>query len=206
MKPLSARDKIEAYFLEHLGEVISTYDLKELAGIVNYARRIRELRRLGWVIHTHGDDKTLKPGQYKPIADPNTDCPERLPSFKVRAQVLERDGGTCQLCGAVAGDTVFGRRVRMTLDHIQAKSRGGTDDPHNLRALCNVCNEGRGNTLIQRPELVSLLTEVRKASLSVQRVIFDWLIKKFGGPLLIGTGQPPANSQAINEVENGRSR
>ncbi|HLY31846.1 MAG TPA: HNH endonuclease, partial [Ktedonobacterales bacterium] len=62
-----------------------------------------------------------------------------------RALVLERDGHTCQMCGLAAGDPdPFDptRAVRLTLGHIVDKSKGGSDTPDNLRAICNNCNEG----------------------------------------------------------------
>jgi Zierdtviridae HNH endonuclease len=40
--------------------------------------------------------------------------------------VLERDGHVCVVCGAPATE----------VDHIEAVSVGGTDDPANLRAVC----------------------------------------------------------------------
>jgi 5-methylcytosine-specific restriction endonuclease McrA len=54
---------------------------------------------------------------------------------KVRAQVLDRDGWTCQLCGAPATDA----------DHFQTVSDGGGNEPSNLRALCAGCNRSNPN-------------------------------------------------------------
>src|SRR5665811_1394840 len=51
-----------------------------------------------------------------------------------RAQVLERIGCTCQMCGLAAGDPdPFGgnRTVRLTMGHIVDKSKGGDDSAHN---------------------------------------------------------------------------
>ena len=51
---------------------------------------------------------------------------------RLRRQVLERDGHTCQwlddagICGAPATD----------VDHVIPRAAGGTDDPANLRAIC----------------------------------------------------------------------
>ncbi len=52
---------------------------------------------------------------------------------QVRAQVLDRDGHRCQLCGAPATH----------VDHVTPKRDGGSDHPSNLRALCAACNLGR---------------------------------------------------------------
>ena len=51
----------------------------------------------------------------------------------VRAQVMARDGWTCQLCGAPA----------QHVDHIRRVADGGADHPANLRALRAGCNLGR---------------------------------------------------------------
>ena len=51
-----------------------------------------------------------------------------------RAQVLARDGYTCQECGQPATHA----------DHTTSRMMGGTDDPTNLRALCATCNLKKG--------------------------------------------------------------
>lgn len=50
----------------------------------------------------------------------------------VRRAALERAGGRCQTpkCNAPA----------VIVDHIIARSRGGTEAPSNLRALCRACD------------------------------------------------------------------
>lgn len=64
--------------------------------------------------------------------------------------VLERDDWRCYICGVrlgnEAGTDEWGREVRkMTLDHVHAKSRGGSNDPRNLRACCEPCNFRKGS-------------------------------------------------------------
>ena len=55
------------------------------------------------------------------------------PSVVLRRYVLERDGYTCQACGAVKGN----RRIEVT--HVVPWPDGPTD-ASNLRALCTSCN------------------------------------------------------------------
>ena len=99
---------------------------------------------------------------------------KRLPAFKreiskeTRAWVLERNGYTCQMCGAAAGDPdPFGgnRTVRLTMGHILDKSKGGDDTPQNLRAVCTTCNEGLQNTAPQKPDRIHLLAQIRRATI-----------------------------------------
>ena len=52
---------------------------------------------------------------------------------RARIVVLNRDGWVCHYCGRPAN----------TVDHIQPKSRGGTDDEANLVAACVSCNSSK---------------------------------------------------------------
>lgn len=60
---------------------------------------------------------------------------------KLRFQIFKRDHYRCQLCGVAATD---GPHVRLEVDHIIPRSRGGTDDPSNLLTMCFGCNRGKG--------------------------------------------------------------
>ncbi len=155
MKGTGARDRLRQYFLNHLGEVLDSSTLRQIAGISEWARRIRELRNEeGYQILTHHDRSNLKPGQYL-LEDPKPQPAfSREISKEVRAYVLDRNGFTCQMCGAVAGEPhPFDptRKTRLHIGHIIDKSMGGTDDPANLRALCSICNEGAANLTPDRP-------------------------------------------------------
>lgn len=66
--------------------------------------------------------------------------PVRKPIRKrVRFEVLHRADYTCQACGAKAADG-----AELHIDHIHPVSKGGTNDPANLQALCRDCNLGKG--------------------------------------------------------------
>ncbi|MCC7194280.1 MAG: HNH endonuclease [Gemmatimonadaceae bacterium] len=186
-KPASgggARAKLREYFLVHVGEVIEWKTLRKVAGgITEWARRVRELRQLeGMNIETDKDNSALKPGQYRLV---NT---KPLPVFssgiskETRAFVLDRNGFTCQMCGAVAGEphpSDPSRKTRLHLGHIIDLSHGGTDDAQNLRALCSVCNEGAQNITLPRPKATQLLTQIRRAAGDEQVEVLKWLIRKY---------------------------
>jgi 5-methylcytosine-specific restriction protein A len=59
--------------------------------------------------------------------------------MKLRAQILDRDRHLCQ-CPRCQGGKV---RVRPAtqVDHVLPRSRGGTDDPSNLRAVNADCHQ-----------------------------------------------------------------
>ncbi len=179
-----ARAKLRAHFLANLGKVMDSVELREVAGnITEWARRVRELRtEEGFLILTHNDRSELKPGQYL------LENPKPQPAFartiskETRAYVLDRNGFTCQMCGAVAGEPHPydpSRKTRLHLGHIIDKSMGGTDDPSNLRAICSVCNEGASNATLTRPDLLKLLTQIRRATSVDQLTVLEWLVKKF---------------------------
>lgn len=57
---------------------------------------------------------------------------------KLRFLIIRRDSGRCLVCGR------NGEEVPLHVDHVFAKSLGGTDDPANLATLCRDCNLGKG--------------------------------------------------------------
>jgi HNH endonuclease len=181
---MSARNKLRAHFLANLGRVMETTELQEVAGgISEWARRVRELRNEeGYLILSHNDRSDLKPGQYL------LENPKPQPAFKrdiskeTRAFVLDRNGFTCQMCGAVAGEGHpydEGRKTRLHIGHVIDKSQGGADDASNLRAICSVCNEGAANLTSDRPTALKLLAQLRRANGAEQLEVLKWLLQKF---------------------------
>jgi len=183
MKRRGARDKLRSYFLIHIGDVLDSDDLREVAGISEWARRVRELRNEeGYEILTHNDRSDLKPGQYILASEKPRPAFTREISKEVRAYVLDRNGYTCQMCGAVAGEPHPydpSRKTRLHIGHIVDKSMGGTDDPSNLMALCSVCNEGSANLTLDRPSYEKLLIQIRRATGADQLEVLKWLVRKF---------------------------
>lgn len=96
-----------------------------------YDRRIRELRESGWQIQTSGT-------KYRLISRKKLAGNERkYPSAEQKRQVLERDKGICQICGAKDSHIQF--------DHKVPQERLGKTEVDNLQLLCRACNvEKRG--------------------------------------------------------------
>ncbi len=183
-RKLGSKQLILEYFLNHIGVVLESKDIQAASGgAVEWARRVRELRNEdGYRILSHKDRANLKPNQYLMETDKRVPAFAREISKETRAQVLERNGYTCQMCGVAAGDPdPFGgsRTVRLTMGHILDKSKGGDDTPRNLRAVCTNCNEGLQNTAPPKPDKLHLLGQIRRATIPDQEAVLDWLLQKF---------------------------
>jgi hypothetical protein len=178
-----SKNKIRSFLLENVGKIVDSKQLSRVGGTSEWARRVRELRtEEGYQILTHNDRSDLRPGQYMLATV------EPLPAFKrgiskeVRAFVLDRNGFTCQMCGAVAGEPHPydpTRKTRLQIGHVVDKSMGGGDEYSNLRAICSVCNEGARNLTLDRPSLQKLLIQVRRATSKDQLEVLKWLVKKY---------------------------
>lgn len=178
------RGKLRAHFLANIGRVMDSDELRAVAdNQTEWARRVRELRtEEGYLILTHNDRSELKPGQYLLETSKPQPAFERAISKETRAIVLDRNGFTCQMCGAVAGEPHPydpTRKTRLHIGHIIDKSKGGNDDPSNLRAICSICNEGAQNATLIRPDLKQLLIQIRRATSADQLETLKWLISKF---------------------------
>jgi hypothetical protein len=183
-RTIGAKSRLRAFFLANVGKTFESEELRAVAnGKSEWGRRVRELRtEEGYQILTHNDRSDLKVGQYVLISAKPEPAFERGISKDTRAFVLDRNGFTCQMCGAGAGephpyDTA--RTTRLHIGHIIDKSQGGSDDAGNLRAICSVCNEGASNVTLERPSSSKLLTQLRRATGTDQVEILKWLIRKF---------------------------
>ena len=186
MARLGSKTLLKYYLLERIGTKLTSAELLAASGnAVEWARRIRELRdEEGWPILTHHDTTKLKPGEY--LLDSLPPAQEKINfargiSAKLRAEVLDRNGFTCQMCGLTPGeiDPATQRKVRLHIGHIKDKSLGGADELSNLRSLCSSCNQGAKNITTEKPSTIWLLTQIRRAGLEEQKSVYQWLHKKF---------------------------
>lgn len=187
MAKTSAKKRIKEFLLLNIGKIVDKEEIRNAAGqaVTEWARRLRELREdEKWPILTHNDRSDLKPGQYilteMPPAKEGIAFTRPI-SARLRAQVLDRNGFTCQMCGLTPGDIdpYTGRKVRLHIGHIKDKSLGGKDELSNLRTLCSTCNQGAKNITTEKPSGIWLLAQVRRAGVEEQKAVHDWLKKKF---------------------------
>ena len=181
----SIKSILKAMFLANKGKILTSSQFQAAIGEdrTEWARRIRELRRdEGWPIETNNDSDDLRPGQYRLAGDPP---PKGSYQFRgisqaQRARILERNGYTCQSCGAGLEDkTSDGRPIRLVIDHHEAHVHGGPDEDRNLRVLCQECNGGAKDLAAQPPSWSRLMSQVRRAKREDQILVLEQLEKKF---------------------------
>lgn len=188
MSALTGKAGIRAFLLENIGQTFTMAEIRAASGGHAQAdRRMRELRdHEGWKISSHVHRADLRPGEYileerPPEPDAGDYTFAKPISRRLRAQVLERNGYTCQMCGIGAGDlTDDGRKARLHIGHIVDRDHGGKVELGNLRALCSDCNQGAKNIAQEPPSWSWLLAQVRRATESDQREVLKWLQRKFG--------------------------
>lgn len=183
---VGARRKLREFFEQNLNRVVTSMELREAAGlqVSEWARRVRELRNEeGMQILTHHDREGLKPNEYILVSLERKRVTARGLSADLRKKIFERDGYTCQICGAGPGDDAPcepGKSVRLQVDHVVPISDGGTDDGNNLRTTCVYFNKEKSN--IHKPasaQSISALSIIRRQPRSVQLEVYRFLASKF---------------------------
>jgi len=181
-----ATHRIRAFLESNVGRVITSEEIRIIAGISEWARRVRELRdEHGLQILSHNDRDDLKPTEYLLETLSPRPVIARTIGGKLRRQILERNGYTCQICGAGAGDEALcepGAKCRLQIDHIVPISQGGTDEEHNLRAVCVYYNKDKSNLKVPTSrDAISAMVLIRRQPRDVQLEIYEFLRKKYGG-------------------------
>lgn len=64
-------------------------------------------------------------------------------SWRVRFQIMERDGFRCHYCGTPA------RETKLVIDHVIPLAKGGEDHSRNMAAACQPCNGGKSDILLE---------------------------------------------------------
>ncbi len=95
----------------------------------------------------------------------------RVPTPKVRMQVLARDKYRCRICGRRARDHAD---LELNVHHIIPWGEGGLSEKKNLITICSTCHRGLHPHF--EPELFQLLPEEEK--LSEYELRFDYRVGK----------------------------
>lgn len=105
--------------------------------------------------------------------------------------VLHRDSRTCQMCGADESCRCpyNNKQISLFIRIIKPEAEGGMPDENNLRTICSTCadglksaaraNKGLQNAASIKPGRLQLLAQVRRATIDDQKVVLEWLLRKF---------------------------
>jgi len=77
------------------------------------------------------------------------DCQCKWESDKVKKRwfyIFQRDNFTCVYCGR----NVFEDKIKLQVDHLIPRAKGGTDEKNNLVTSCSDCNLSKGNKLLSK--------------------------------------------------------
>lgn len=114
-----------------------------------------------------------------------------LQGYEVREYLLEKWNRKCAYCGV--------ENLPLEVEHIQPRSKGGSDRVSNLALACHPCNQSKGNQDIRdflsgKPDLLNRILKQAKSPLkdaaavnSTRWALFQAL-KDTGLPVFTGTG------------------
>lgn len=96
----------------------------------------------------------------------------------LRERVLRQHDHTCNACGANASD--IGGKSKMRVGFIPRNDSSLVLTDADLKTLCPDCDEGFATaTLFPRMNAKDLQKEIRRATVSNQLAVLDWLQKKY---------------------------
>jgi hypothetical protein len=135
------------------GGIFTKEELRDaLPGVAQIDRRVRDLRKHGWVIEEARQGAGLVANQQRLATigtavwdkEARMAAPISVISAKVREEVFFRDGHACRRCGIAAGevfDDDASVTARLTAGHLYPDSLGGKATAADLITTCQRCNE-----------------------------------------------------------------
>lgn len=122
-------EQIALKITEETGIAVTARGIQYVLGKLKIGRSLSEARRLGILIGRVTYDPLRK--QIK-----SSELRKGI-SLKMRYKIMKRDNFRCVLCGQDAKET------KLVIDHITPVTKGGNNDPSNLRTTCSACNHGK---------------------------------------------------------------
>lgn len=127
-----------------------------------------------------------------------------LAGYEIRELLLEKWSRTCAYCGA--------KNTKLEIEHIQPRSKGGSNRVSNLCLACIPCNQKKGNQEFQdflkgKPDLLRhILSQAKKPLVDTTAVnatrwhLYENL-KNTGLPVEVGTGGRTKYNRTIRGLE-----
>lgn len=127
-----------------------------------------------------------------------------LLGYEVREFLLSKWNRTCAYCGA--------KDIPLEIEHIQPRSKGGSNRVSNLCLACVPCNREKGNQDIKdflkgKPDLMKrILAQAKRpladaAAVNATRWNLYFNLKKLGLPVEVGTGGRTKYNRTIRGLE-----
>lgn len=197
----SIRERIEAFFLDNLGKVVTREQLIQVAtdpktGRVpeNWHQRLSELRTdKGYTILSWRNRGELKVSEYMmPNAERRSTASRRTrPSADTWEKVLAQHGNQCAwseggiICGLRKGDIdpIGGGTVKLTPDHKMPHAlhaKADPKDPSKWQPLCGRHQVMKKNYWDDETGWLNVVAIVQSASEAQKREVFEFLKSYFG--------------------------
>lgn len=197
----SIRDRLEAFFLDNVGKIVTREQIQQVAadpvtGRVpeNWHQRLSELRTdLGYTIQSSRDTNELKLSEYRLVSTEKRTVAGKRVKIKPKTwqAVLTRASHACEWqdggvrCGLKAGqiDPVGGGTVKLTADHKTPHAMNpdaDADDPDAWQALCGRHQVVKKNFGDHATGKMNVYAIVQAASEKEKREVYDFLKKYFG--------------------------
>lgn len=197
----SVRGRIQAFFLDNIGRVITREEIMEVAtdpvtgrSPENWHQRLSELRTdYGYTILTWRNRGDLKVSEYlMPTAQRREAAGRRTrPTPDTWQTVLRQADYRCtweeagQICGLRDGDIdpVGGGTVRLTPDHRQPHSMNSNTDPRDPAKWSPLCGRHqvvKKNYWDDETGWLNVYAIVQAASESEKRRVYEFLLGYFG--------------------------
>ena len=192
--------RIEAFFLDNIGRVVTNEELKEVARDPitgkepeNWHQRVSELRTdYGYDIRSQRDDDKLKVGEYLLLTSERRSIANKRvrPSPETWKRVLENAQNKCQweedgtACSLKAGDIdpIGGGTVKLTPDHLIPHSINpliDPDDPTKWRALCSRHQVTKKNFFDSETGKINYIGIIQAAPRKIKLQVYNWLKEFF---------------------------
>lgn len=167
---MGARDIIRQYLIEKgSGHIFTNAELREMTGIIESVRRLRELRDdEGFNILSHRDDPSLKRYEYRLGAPLRLPVNLNKPSKREFAMHLAKHPW-CDICKKMAGD----RSERDPL--LLAKLNVVRKDDGSLLVLCDSCEHVNDPEQVSIYEPASLEERIMVSPRHIKKSIIDYL-------------------------------